>query len=144
VTMKDGKNIIVKDWIESNEYDAIYSSIYSPNWKSFAYDAQKDWKIFIVKTTCSWETKNTSEVNITLKNYTNQLIISKTKLNKTTSWKSQIKSIDILINKQTTEKLEIIFKNIWPIKSKMNQKTKNKYADLLDYLEASIWIKLWK
>jgi hypothetical protein len=98
----------------------------------------------MVKIICSWETKTTSEIDITSKNYTKQLILSKTKLNKTTSWKSQIKSIDSLISKQTTQKLEIIFKNIWPIKSKMNTKTKNKYTDLLDYLEASIWVKLWK
>jgi len=78
------------------------------------------------------------------KNYIKQLILSKSILNKTEKWKSQIKSIDILINNKSNDKLEVIFKNILTIKSKMNTKTKNKYSDLLDYLEANIWVKLWK
>ena len=49
VAIKDGKSIIVKDWVEINKYDGIRFSIYSPDGKSFFYIAESDWKWFIVK-----------------------------------------------------------------------------------------------
>jgi hypothetical protein len=191
--------VIVIDWVESEKYNYLdyqYTTdwkkyIFSSDWKSFTYEAQKDWnkwyiikdwvpinvemytslvsylpgwnnllyvmpknlKYYIVKQDCWWDIiavddsiKTESKVELVNNdiNYKKQLILSKTKLNRSENGKSQIKAIDTLIDKQSKEKLEIIFKNLWTIKSKMNIKTNNKNVDILDYLEASIWIKLWK
>lgn len=76
--------------------------------------------------------------------YISQLIIYKTKLSKTEKWKAQIKSVDKLINKQSKAKLEVLYKNILVIKSKINNKTNYKYSDIINYIEASIALKLWK
>jgi len=40
------KSIIIKDWKELWEW---MQAIYSSDWKSFAYLAKKDWKVFVVK-----------------------------------------------------------------------------------------------
>jgi hypothetical protein len=144
---------IIKDWFPINV--EMYTSLlsYLPGWNNLLYVMLKNLKYYIVKQDCWWDDiivddwiKTESKVDLVKNNinYKKQLILSKTKLNKSENWKSQIKAIDLLINKQSNDKLEVIFKNIETIKSKMNDKTKNKYSDLFDYLEASIWVKLWK
>lgn len=45
----DWKKIIVKDWIELNNYDEAYQPIYSLDSNHFAYMAEKDGKNFIIK-----------------------------------------------------------------------------------------------
>lgn len=42
----------MKDWEEFNQYDETHQIIYSPDWKSFSFIAEKDWKWFVVK---DWE-----------------------------------------------------------------------------------------
>jgi len=41
--------VLVKDWIESNEYSEISSPIFSKNWKDFVFLAIKDWKQILIK-----------------------------------------------------------------------------------------------
>lgn len=76
--------------------------------------------------------------------FVNQLLVSKIKLSKSELWKKQIKSVDKLLSKKNIKELEVLFKNIQSIKSKINKKTNYKNIDLINYIEASIILKLWK
>ncbi len=90
-------------------------------------------------------TNNSGTINnemLKTKNYVKQLIISKWRLNKTNEWKMYINAIDLFVNKQNKEELLILLKKIWLLRDKLDLKTTLKYANVLDYLEASIWIKL--
>ena len=46
---KNGKYVLVKDWIESGEYDEIRNFKCSPDWKSYTFEAKKNWEQIIVK-----------------------------------------------------------------------------------------------
>lgn len=46
---KSWKKIIIRDWVEINQYDSAKWPMYSPDWKSFSYYAEKDWKKFVVR-----------------------------------------------------------------------------------------------
>ena len=72
--------------------------------------------------------------------YVKQLILSKTKLNKTEKWKKIINSVDSLVKKQSKDKLELIYKKIWIIKIKYSWEKK----DILDFLEANAYLEFSK
>ncbi|MDD3302639.1 MAG: hypothetical protein PHN31_03710 [Candidatus Gracilibacteria bacterium] len=146
---KKGKSYIMKDGIILDKYGESFNINYSQT--NYVYETKKDGKNFIIKNTCGISNTNKQENNIStnintnktsqITNYTKQLIITKGILNKTQKGKSQIKLIDEMIEKQDNDKLKIILKNILTIKAKMNVKTKYKYKDILDYIEASIGSK---
>lgn len=147
---KDWKKFLVKDWVEYNKYEKINDFKYFPEWKSFVYTAEKDWKEVIVKQACWNETSlNTDTINqnsSTLSNiskekpkYLKQKILSASALKKAKQEK-YISVIEQLVKKQNKEKLEIIYKNIWKVKTKYSWWNKN----ILDYLEAIIYLELNK
>lgn len=157
----DNKYYFIKNWVEIlKDYNEILKNIkYTDDFNIFAFNTLKDWKIQLTIINCS--NNNTNFNNYILKsndlfssntnsiinnsvskvienNYKKQLIISKTRLNKTTKWKNYIKQIDSIVWKLDTNKLEKLYNKIIKIENRW------KYQDLLDYLEASIWVKLWK
>lgn len=88
------------------------------------------------------ETVKTTDQNTQTKErskYLKQKILSASKLKKIKQEK-YISAIEQLVKKQNKEKLEIIYKNIWKVKTKYSWKNK----DILDYLEAIIYLELNK
>ncbi len=147
IAEKEWKSFIINDWIILwDEYNLVSSLNYFNNWKSLVYSAEKDWKNYIIKHGCDWNKTKLDIVNnnTSIKNYSNQLIISKTNLLKTVKWRSQIKTIDAIVSKYSKEKLNNIFNYTITKKAELGKKINSNYYSLLDYLEASIALKLWK
>ena len=143
--------VIVKDWVESNEYNKVASLKYSPDGKSFAFVAIKDWKQIIVKEDC--ENLNSSVIN---KKNINQA-------NNTSTENNSIKKENNNIYLKLDSKLETLYKKISKkdLKYQMNTykkfrtaiiKLQKKYTswpkkELVDYLYEKInskYIKVFK
>ncbi len=73
---------------------------------------------------------------------TKQLMLSNMILKKSNKWKNDIKSIDLLTSKLDKSKLEKIYLKIIKIDTSSNKMSK--YKNMLDYLEAKIWLELLK
>lgn len=98
-----------------------------------------------IKKIDKWWTKESNIINIetSKKNiYIKQLILSKSKMNKTILWRKYIKIIDKIIKNKKKEQLLIIYNKIWLLRKKNNLKMQVIYANIIDYLEASIIIEL--
>ncbi len=130
---------MVKDWIESQEYDKIIDFLYSPDSKNFVFIAKKDGKTIIVKQDCSWnETKQETPKTIDNKTekfkYLKQAIVSKSNLIKAKQEKysTQVDKLVLTLKKEKLQKqLETLQK-------------KDKKTDKEKYLEARVYLELIK
>jgi len=156
------KNItyILKNW---KIYDTIpYSSIsnihYWENGKDLIFTTSQDnwFKNFTVKRICTLDKNNNIKktnttqiskttqlkINKTVPQFFKQLIISKNNLKKTFQGRKNIKTIDLISKKLSKQKLEILIGKLQKIDTSLVQF--RKYKDMLDYLEAKVWLVLLK
>jgi hypothetical protein len=89
--------------------------------------------MFIVQEKCNG-------IDFYWKKFDKQLILANNNLSKTKNWQKYIYQVNIILQKVSEKKLtELYFKinNIWE-----KWRNNKKYKDMLDYLEAKIWIRL--
>jgi len=147
---------IIKDWKKINtKYKYIDSISYEQNSNNLKFiTSERNWNWYLIKETCNQNNNsntsnmiNNSQDNILEKTKIKsqlfkQLILSKRHLNKTFQWRKNIKTIDLIVKKLSKLKLE---KLMWKLKKIDTSLTKfRKYKDMLNYLEAKVWLELSK
>jgi len=152
----NGKMVLIKDWVESEEYIGIHGLTYTSN-SNILYIARKGNNDYLIKKICNLNSKiqknsnlqskrvlqtNTLQINKTVPQFFKQLILSKKNLNKTFKWRKNIKTIDLISEKLSKQKLERLMEKLQKIDTSLVKF--RKYKDMLDYLEANVWLKLIK
>ncbi len=136
---KDWERIIVKDWKEilKNEYDYVSDIWYTSN-NEIYFQAEENWKQFIVQEICT----STTQLSETKETLTQNIKTLKTKLQNNSKYSSLVNKIDEIISSVSDEKLFIVYERI--DKLNLNNPNASEYKDIFTYLKSKIWVEIYK
>lgn len=152
---KDWKFFLVENWIKIWE-DYEYMTVWRYLWEDLLSLKFINKKMYINQRICDWDrwndlirknNNNLKIIEIPKRLLFKQLALSKKELKKTSKGINYISQIDLISEKLSIDKLVKLYNRIWKIKEKYENNPSDNYKklkDILDYLEAKIWQRLYK